>query len=93
MYLLPGMYFVLMFKLLHMILVCQYEDTWLNTLSFSCRIIDVFEDIVNAILQDVGFNLDIPLLVEEEDVALRVEKVRLQWVFDTTIIINNHSYL
>ena len=93
MYLLPGMYFVLMFKLLHMILVCQYEDTWLNTLSFSCRIIDVFEDIVNAILQDVGFNLDIPLLVEEEDVALRVEKVRLQRVFDTTIIINNHSYL
>ena len=87
------MYFVLMFKLLHMILVCQYEDTWLNTLSFSCRVIDAFEDIVNVILQDVGFNLDIPLLVEEEDVALRVEKVRLQWVFDTTIIINNHSYL
>ena len=67
-----------------MILVCQYRDhTWLT----SCRIIDAFEDTVNVILQDTGFNLDQPLLVEEEDVALRAERVRLQWVFDTNILI------
>ena len=32
---------------------------------------------MNVILQDTGFNLDEPLLVEEEDVALRAERVRL----------------
>ena len=39
-----------------------------------CRIIDAFEDTVNVILLDVNF--DEPLLVAEDDVALRAERVK-----------------
>ena len=48
-------------------------DLKAHCLSF-CRIIDAFEDTVNVILLDVNF--DEPLLVAEEDVALRAERVK-----------------
>ena len=56
---------------------------WLEgILSPFCRIIDAFEDTVNVILLDMNF--DEPLLVAEDDVALRAERVKQPWVFETS---------
>ena len=57
-------------------------NTWpLHNLSPPCRIIDAFEDVVTVILQDIAFNTT--LLVTGSNVALRAERVRLQWALLT----------
>ena len=49
-------------------------DLKTHCMSPFCRIIDAFEDTVNVILLDMNF--DEPLLVAEDDVALRAERVK-----------------
>ena len=58
------------------------KGTWhLYNLSPSFRIIDAFEDTVTVILQDTTFNTT--LVVQNDNVALRAERVRLQWALLT----------